>query len=514
MKPISCIRCGLLAFPLLQILFVTGPVKADALDTAGDFLNATIFAGDAAGSSEGNPRPDGQGWYRKNLTTPLNYYDDGQMRWATAVVRPTGSNVSYAEVKTNAVGALAFRDAYAGSLGVAWVYTNSVVGSYVLSFDNLFIGAYLRGQVVSRTNSQAEWIPLSDLWPSSTVPASSFTNTLGAGGGIALKIWNSNSMVSDAYGNVTGLNVTLRELATQHPSVWLSVSTDILEENPLLQASPVVVKVAVDELSSLDTTVTLAFGGTAVLGTDYEVSAQQVAIPAGLTHGTILLTALDNARAEGDKTITVLIDAATNAEVGEDASVTVTVADDDMPLLNKGNVLRASVFHGIEPDTADGNPNPSGQAWYRKDMTTLLKAYYPGTSTSKWATAAANTGFSYSHVTTLSPTSLFITDRWYGAVGVAWVYTNSVPGLYVLSRSSITGGYISSQYLVRPEAGADWQTLTLDNGCSTNWLARGGGLAVKLWNSNAAAASMSATVNNLKIELVDVVPRQTLIVIR
>ena len=52
-------------------------------------------------------------------------------------------------------------------------------------------------------------------------------------------------------------------------------------------------------------TVTLAFGGTAGLGSDYSTSAFQLVIPAGQTSASLLLTGLDDSSGEGNESITV-----------------------------------------------------------------------------------------------------------------------------------------------------------------------------------------------------------------
>ena len=490
----------------------------------GESLYAVIFPGSVTNTANGNPNAEGQSWYQKNLTTKLKYYDNGQPRWATAVVKTGGS---FSEVKTNSVGALAVSDAYSGALGVAWVYTNGVYGKYSISCTRLVIASYLRAQFVARSNSQEAWVALSAVYgPLVTLNNLSFTNTLGSGGGIALKLYNSNSNAADASGNVSGLKISFLENATQTPTVSLSASTETLQENPNLQSpAAVVVKAQVSELSSRDTTVNLVFGGTAILGTDYTATTNRVIIPAGMSYAAVTLKPKDDFLVEGTETISVSLGALENATAGAVTSVAVSFPDDDTPLSESGEILRARVFFGSGDNTSGGNPNPSGQGWYRRNMTTKLNSYFSGTSTSKWATAAVNAGTAYSHVTTNSLagsrlTDLYITDRYYDQLGMSWIYTNSVSGLYSISCTKVTGSYINTEFLVRASGSASWVSLSgvkdaLASGyASTNWLDKGGGLAFKIYNSNALADAMKATVSDLMVVLVEALPKQTVIIVR
>ncbi len=75
--------------------------------------------------------------------------------------------------------------------------------------------------------------------------------------------------------------------------------------------------------------VTLRFAGSASIGADYSVSGSEVLIPAGADRATVVLTAQDDALAEGNETISVEVDQVTNAGVGAVSAVTATVVDDD-----------------------------------------------------------------------------------------------------------------------------------------------------------------------------------------
>lgn len=492
---------------------------------AGDSVHAAIFPGSETNTPHGNPNQQGQGWYQRDMVTPLNYYDDGQARWASEVVKPGGLYIRYCEVKENSNGDLVVRDAYNGAIGVAWIFTNSVYGKYAISFDELRVGSYLAGRVVSRANSQEEWTDISDAFIQHTSYQNlSFTNTLGQGGGLALKVWNTTAMVSDADGTISGLKVTLLETLGDLPAVSLSTDTCQLQENPNLQDTDgITVTARLDGLSARDTTVGISFGGSAVYGVDYTASTNLLFIPAGLMQVSFKISAVDNSAMGGDKTILATLGTLENAVAGETDGITIALIDDERTLTNAGDELPACVFCGDAEDSAAGNPNLSGQAWYRKDLATPLKFYTNELATPKWATSSATGGFTYSHVTTVDSTTLRIVDNWYGALGVGWVYTATESGLYAMSCDSVLGSYVRSEFLFKenPEnLVSTWTSLTgemasLPNGYAvTNWLNRGGSLAVRIYNSNDAAAPINATVKNLKVTLLEPQPKGTFLILR
>ncbi|MFN0050638.1 MAG: Calx-beta domain-containing protein, partial [Planctomycetales bacterium] len=89
------------------------------------------------------------------------------------------------------------------------------------------------------------------------------------------------------------------------------------------------VTVTQSHVSAVDTTVTLAFSGKALIGTDYEASDVQVVIPAGSLSASITLTGKDDALYETAEDIIVDIDSVTNAAEDGTQQVTATITDDD-----------------------------------------------------------------------------------------------------------------------------------------------------------------------------------------
>ena len=491
----------------------------------GEFVTAAFLPGVQSGTSDGNPNHEGQGWFLKDMATPLNFYDDGggNTRWASSQA-PVGTDPywRYSEIKTNATGDIAYTDRYNGSLGIAWIYTNNAFGKYALSFDEMNLGSYAEAQVMARGNANAAWTPISENFTEhQTLYHLAFTNNLGNGGAIALVLWNNNRLVAAATGTLKGLKTTFLERATDTPLVSLSASRTTLRENMFLQSAPagVVVTANLSEPSVRDTTVHVAFGGTAARDTHYLADAQ-IVVPAGMTEGSFTLTAIDDSSADGDKTIVVSIGALENAEAGEPTSVNIALLDDDMPPMKKGDECAASVFWGDAEGTAAGNPNPSGQAWYRKDLATPLNAYFPGTAASKWASDSVSDGISYSHVAQETPATLRMIDNWYGAIGVGWVYTATETGLYSLSCAKVTGSYVRAQFLTKTKGDVAWQDMSgvmgaLSSGYAvTNWLGKGDALAIRMYNTNEAAGAMNALVDTLKVTLLQPREKETLLLLR
>ncbi|HSQ32186.1 MAG TPA: IPTL-CTERM sorting domain-containing protein, partial [Gemmatimonadaceae bacterium] len=88
-------------------------------------------------------------------------------------------------------------------------------------------------------------------------------------------------------------------------------------------------------------TVNLAFAGTATAA-DYTASATAITIAAGLTSGSITLTAVDDTGAELDETLVVDVAAVTNALEDGTQQVIATITDDDP----------ASLAFATQPSTA------------------------------------------------------------------------------------------------------------------------------------------------------------------
>ncbi|MFN0050877.1 MAG: beta strand repeat-containing protein, partial [Planctomycetales bacterium] len=109
------------------------------------------------------------------------------------------------------------------------------------------------------------------------------------------------------------------------PTVTLSRTPATISENGGVST----VTATLSAVSGLDTTIDLAFSGTAGEGTDYTASATQIIIPAGLLTGSIDLTALQDDLFELPETVMVDISGVTNGTESGSQQVTTTITDDD-----------------------------------------------------------------------------------------------------------------------------------------------------------------------------------------
>ena len=501
----------------LLIACCCGSIRAAPITNPGDVLYASIFAGTVTNTSGGNPTADGQGWYRKNLTTNLLYYTSPIPKWATAAMDP-GVNGTYSEVTNVAPNKLRIYDIYYGQSGVGWVYTNQVVGLYVISCTNYAIGWQLWSEFLVKTNDNMPLTSLSGTITQSLVKGVAYTNWLGRGGQLAFRGWDNNGTAAAANGTISDLKVTLLALATNTPAVSLSSSSTSIPETPLYGTD--IVTVALSQVTTSDVTVYLSFGGSAVLGMDYSASATQIVISAGEQSGIITLTGIDNAVINGSRTAIVGIGSLVNASNGTPSSVSVAIIDDETPITSLGNVVKASMFFGTATNTSAGNPNLSGQGWYQKDLTNRLN-YYTNPAI-KWATSTNAAASLYSEVILVSTNQVRITDNYYGGLGVGWVYSNQVVGRYVISCANITNGsYFFSQFLVKSNASAPWVALSTNmagiiaNGVAyTNWLSRGGKVAYRGWNDCSHVSNASGSLTDMKVTLIETLPSGTSVFFR
>jgi hypothetical protein len=72
-----------------------------------------------------------------------------------------------------------------------------------------------------------------------------------------------------------------------------------------------------DSATFEDVTVSLAYSGAAVSGTDYQTPPSSIVINAGQTSGTVLITAISDGLYEGPETILVDITAVNGGAVGQ-----------------------------------------------------------------------------------------------------------------------------------------------------------------------------------------------------
>ncbi len=80
--------------------------------------------------------------------------------------------------------------------------------------------------------------------------------------------------------------------------------------------------------------VIFAVGGTATSGTDYVALPASIAIPIGQSSATLILTPVDNQLFEVNESVNVTLSANANYGIGNPNSASVTIADNDVPVVS------------------------------------------------------------------------------------------------------------------------------------------------------------------------------------
>jgi hypothetical protein len=123
--------------------------------------------------------------------------------------------------------------------------------------------------------------------------------------------------------NPADVSVTNRDNDPEFPNVALSITG-----SPLQEAGGVAtITATLSAVSPTDTTVNLAFAGTATLTDDYTRSGTTIVIPAGQLSASITVTGVQDTADEADETIVVDIDSVTNGIEASPQQVTATIAD-------------------------------------------------------------------------------------------------------------------------------------------------------------------------------------------
>lgn len=144
------------------------------------------------------------------------------------------------------------------------------------------------------------------------------------------------------------------------PTVTLSTAPATIAED----AGEAIVTATLSAISGQDVIVDLIFTGTATSVSDFTSSATQIVIPAGMTTGTMTLTAVQDTLDEAGETIVVDISGVTNGTESGMQSNTVTIIDDDLaPTLSindvtvlEGNAGVTDAVFMITLSSASGQP--------------------------------------------------------------------------------------------------------------------------------------------------------------
>ena len=113
------------------------------------------------------------------------------------------------------------------------------------------------------------------------------------------------------------------------PTVSLAVDAANIAEN----GGVATVTATLSETVTADVTVDLGIAGTATAGDDYNASGNQIVIAAGATSGAIMVTAVDDAIDDDAETVIVDITGVAGAAENGEQQVTITIDDDDDPVV-------------------------------------------------------------------------------------------------------------------------------------------------------------------------------------
>src|SRR5574344_859429 len=111
------------------------------------------------------------------------------------------------------------------------------------------------------------------------------------------------------------------------PTAAFASAAQTVQEN----AGTVSISVVLSQASSSAVSIPFTLGGTALAGTDYQISASPLTIPAGQTSGTIDIVLAADGLAEPAETISVVLGTPTGATLGATTTHTLTVAASEAP---------------------------------------------------------------------------------------------------------------------------------------------------------------------------------------
>jgi len=208
---------------------------------------------------------------------------------------------------------------------------------------------------------------------------------------------------------------------TELPTITLSVAPASVVEN---SADDLVFTFTRTGDTTEALTVNYTIAGTAVNGTDYDTIDTSVVIGAGDASADVLVTPIDNADADGDRTVSLQIAAGTGYVIGTVAAVVGTIEDDDAPT--------------FDPLTL------SPVAWWdASDASTITTS---GGKIQTWADKSGN-GLTLSEVNVINPRPDYTTAAMNGLNAAEWPAGDNGIALATASAAfAIQEMYVVLQY--------------------------------------------------------------------
>ena len=145
-------------------------------------------------------------------------------------------------------------------------------------------------------------------------------------------------------GQATSATVTIVDAALPEVTV---VATDAQAAEPGTNTGTFTISRTGPTASALE--VNLAVGGSATAGADYQAIPATVTIPAGQSSTTVLVTPINDATTEGAETVVLTISAGASYTVGLPANATVSIADDDAPVVTIEATDASASEAGLDP---------------------------------------------------------------------------------------------------------------------------------------------------------------------
>ena len=167
---------------------------------------------------------------------------------------------------------------------------------------------------------------------SQVVNSGGFTHNFNVGGLASNSGFDVYVVAEDTSGNLQATPTKIDVSTLTQPTVTLSVDNSSINE----ASGTATLTATLSAVSSQDVTVTVAYSGTAINGTDYNSSASTtITINAGATsaNAAVIITPVNDTDPETNETIIVDITGVTNGTENGVQQQTITILDDDTPTI-------------------------------------------------------------------------------------------------------------------------------------------------------------------------------------
>jgi beta-glucanase (GH16 family) len=208
------------------------------------------------------------------------------------------------------------------------------------------------------------------------------------------------------------------------------------------EGQTVTLTVALNTPAAAPVTVDVATtGGTATPGGDYQTISTTLTFPPGVTEQLVVLQTVDDDEQEGDETVIVTLSNPVGAGLGAHSQTTVTIVDNDAPILAGKSVLIDDFEQTGLPRGVDRNGIGVGYVTWNHPaasaaitLTTAPPAPVPGAADPNTVlqldlTIGPGQWAGYTHAFTNETADTWLSRNWSSYVGVSfWLYGNNTGG--------------------------------------------------------------------------------------